>query len=110
MINSNACFAYFNKIRGILIERAITGIEGKWISFMRANRREADDISIRADAGRDAFTEFQQHARSVLVGIGDFEWFVWLEIPHVCDAVGRVIYARWRRSSLALRRERRAQS
>ena len=74
-----------------VVTGAIQGVIGFVVAerkaLVRADGGEADDIAIRADTGRHTPAKFQQHARSIPVGIGNVQGLVGLEVANVGEPV-----------------------
>ncbi len=79
-----------------VVTGAIQGVIGFVVaerkSLVRTDRREADDVAVRADAGRHALAELQEHARRILVGIGNVQRLVDLEVANVGEPVRGIIH------------------
>jgi hypothetical protein len=66
---------------------------------MRADRREPDDIPFRTDALGYTTPELDQHAGSILVGIGHRQGLIHLEVTNIAEPGGRVVDPRLCRRS-----------
>ena len=99
-----ACLAVEDRVVAGAVERAVLGVVGERISFVRTDRREADDVAVGAGTAGDALTHLDQDARSLLVRIRHVHRLVGLQVLQISELGARICHSRRRNGGLALAR------